>query len=114
MFLGKYEVFDLYDEYIKKILIIDNEELQSDKRGGLDLIEITGETNGSMSYHECFSSVRIYLIEFNQLISKIIFNWRLSQMNPIKNSQYDETNIGVYKICNNKRNFGNNSPHCTL
>ena len=54
MFLGKYVSLALYDEDVKKRFIIDNEELQFDKKCGWNLIGILDKPNGSMSHHEYF------------------------------------------------------------
>ena len=54
MFLSKYWSLDLYDEDVKKRLIVDDEELQFDKNDELTVIGITNEPNGWMYYHEYF------------------------------------------------------------
>ena len=54
MFLTKYDSLDLYDEYVKKISIIDHEELHLDINYGWTLIGITDEPNCSMTNHEYF------------------------------------------------------------
>ena len=54
MFLEKYGSLDLYDEDIKKIFIIDHEQLQFNKTDGWNLIGMPEKEDGSLSYHECF------------------------------------------------------------
>ena len=73
MFMEKYDSLALYDEGLKKRLIIEKEELQFDKNDGWTLIVIIDEPNGLMSNHDNFSFIRIYFIEFNKLVRKIIF-----------------------------------------
>ena len=54
MFLSKYFSLVLYGEYVKKIFIIDHEELQFDKNVGWTLLGINNEPNGLMSDHDYF------------------------------------------------------------
>ena len=64
MFLGKYGSVSLYDEYVKKIFIIDHKELQFDKNDGWTLIVIPNEPNGLMSDHE-------YVFTYDDLFYRI-------------------------------------------
>ena len=68
MFLAKYSSLDLYDEYLEKIFIIDHEQLKFDKNVGWTLIGIPEKPDVTLSGHEYFAFMVIYLIEFNQLI----------------------------------------------
>ena len=44
----------LYDEFLKKIFIIDNEQLKFDKTGGWDLIGLPEKEYGTLYDHEYF------------------------------------------------------------
>ena len=68
MFLAKYDSLVLYDEDLKKIFIIDHEQLQFDKTDGWTLFGIPEKEDGTFSDHEYFAYTMIYLIELNQLI----------------------------------------------
>ena len=65
----------LYDEDLKKRFIIDHEQLQFDKNDGWTLIGIPEKEEGTLSDHEYFLFMMIYLIEFNQLIKIEISYW---------------------------------------
>ena len=54
MFLAKYVSLDIYDEDMKKIFIIDHEQLQFDKNYGWDLIGIPEKPDETLSDHEYF------------------------------------------------------------
>ena len=53
-FLAKYGSMDLYDEDLKKIFIIDHEQLQFNKTDGWTLIWIPEKEYGTLSDHEYF------------------------------------------------------------
>ena len=74
----------LYDEYLKKIFIIDHEELRFDKNDGWSLIGIPDFKMVRCLIISILSFVTIYFIEFNQIIRTRIFHWRLYQMSPMK------------------------------
>ena len=68
MFLGKYGSLALFDEDLKKIFIIDHEELQLDKiLAGLKY-EFLKKLTGHCLIMSIFAFMMIYLIEFNRLI----------------------------------------------
>ena len=54
MFLAKYDDMSLYDEYMEKIFIIDQKQLQFDKNAGCNLIGISEKPDGTLSNHEYF------------------------------------------------------------
>ena len=54
MFFEKYGSLDLYHEDMKKIFIIEHEQLKFDKNYGWTLIGICNKPGGFMSYHEIF------------------------------------------------------------
>ena len=54
MFLAKYDSLDLYYEDLKKIFIIDHEQLQFDKNDEWDLIRIPEKPDGTLFDHEYF------------------------------------------------------------
>ena len=51
MFLERYVSLALYDEYTKKIFIIDHKQLKYDKNAGWTLIEITDKFDGTLLDH---------------------------------------------------------------
>ena len=73
MFPEKYGSMALYDKDLKKRFIIDQEKINFGKSAGWNLIGISEQLYGSLSDHEYFSFMVIYLIEFNQLIRMIIY-----------------------------------------
>ena len=54
MFLEKYVSLAPYYEDVKRIFVIDHEELQFDKNDGCTLIVLPDEPNGLMSDHKYF------------------------------------------------------------
>ena len=109
MFLSKYFSLVLYGEYVKKIFIIDHEELQFDKNVGWTLLGINNEPNGLMSDHDyffinedLFNTVQS-THQKNNILLKIISN------EPQNKSQCDATYICDENICKKKRTFGNNT-----
>ena len=54
MFLEKYGSLDLYDEDLKKIFIIDHEQLNFDNTDGWNFIGIPEKEDGTFSDHEYF------------------------------------------------------------
>ena len=54
MFIEKYGSLDLYDKFLEKIFIINQEQLQFDKNAGWTLIGIPEKHDGTLSDHECF------------------------------------------------------------
>ena len=115
MFLTKYVSLDIYDEDVKKIFIIDHEELQLDKNYVWNLIEIPDELNGSMFYHEyscihedIFGRIQSYHQEKN-----ISLNIISNEPNENGSKRY-ATEICFAKICKNKSTFVNNKPRHTL
>ena len=67
-FLAKYGSLDPYDEEMEKDYSFDHEILEFNKTYGWTLIGIPEKGDGTLSDHEYFSYMMIYLIEFNQLI----------------------------------------------
>ena len=54
MFLAKYSCLGVYDEDLKKIFIIDNEEIQYLKSYGCNLIGISWEYDGLLTDSDLF------------------------------------------------------------
>ena len=84
----------MYDEDLKKIFIIDNEELQFNKNDGWGLIGNTEEPDVYLSDHEYFSihddlfDIIQSTHQYNNISLSIILN-----ENNENDSQYDEIEI---------------------
>ena len=105
----------MYYEDLKKIFIIDYEELQFDKNDGWTLIWIHEEPDGYLSGHDffCIHGDKFYGMQStrqdNDIPLKIIPN------EPNENDSHcGATEICDDKICKKKRNFINNTPKHTL
>ena len=105
----------LYDEYLKKKIIIDHEELQFNKNNGWTLIGIHEEPCGLMADHEYFSITKDLFDRIQSTLQENNISLNIISNKPIgKDSQFEATYIYFGGICKKKRNFVNNSLFHTL
>ena len=69
---------------MNKIFIIDQNKLEFNTNAGWTLIGIPEKPDRTLSDHEYFSFMMIYLIEFNQIIRILISCGSLYKMNQTK------------------------------
>ena len=115
MFLAKYGSLGLYDEYLKKIFIIDHKKLQFDINVGWNLIGIPEKPDGKLSDCEyfCIHDVIFDRIQSTRQDRNIL--WRFISNEPNEYESHSEaTEIHNERIQNKKRTANKYSTKHTL
>ena len=102
--MEKYGSLDIYEEDVKKIFIIDHEELQFNNNYVWNLIWITDEPNGLVSDHECYCIHKYVfdIIQSNHQDKNISLKILSNEPNE-NDSQCNETYICYNKIRKKKQ-----------
>ena len=104
MFLAKYGSLDLYDEDIKKIFIIEHEQLEFDKNDGWTLIVIPEKPDGTLSDNDNFCIHDDIFDRIQSTNQDINILWKfISNKSNENESQSEATKIHDDKIQNKKR-----------
>ena len=115
IFIEKYGSLALYDEDLKKIIIIDHDILELNKTDGCTLIGIPEKENGTLSDHEYFliHDDIFDIIQSTHQDRNIL--WKFISNEPNENESHSKTTeIHNYNIQNTKRTTTNYSTKHTL
>ena len=104
MLIEKYGSLDLYDKFLEKIFIIDQEQLQFDKNSGWTLIIIPEKPDGTLSDNECFCIHNDIFGRIQSTDRNIIWKCISNETNE-NESQSKATYIHYDKIQNKKRSI---------